>query len=329
MSSYGLKINNPDGTSFIFNENTTIPKMMGSGYYGGGTAAKTIATGIYIPEGYNFYLWVNPGGWIDYKVSGSQWTPTGAFYHQGVLDGNRQVIIQSSWSQVLANWWAVFAYPVATKGSYGLSLNGNGSAMFRISDVSTFTKVAWKGDITISSGWKPSSIGNFDFNTTMIFFYTTDINISVCKDGPSQSYKLYKNGGGEYSGSITVKMVVFSNGIMNRGKYGLRIYSPQNGSLVYDSSNQILVNPQLVTFPQTLYSLISVPSISRPMYLPSSIGGFFSNQYMVDVAVVSNGYQVAAGWGTGNKQSASHGGNILSVSPNAVICIDAQDYFNF
>lgn len=327
MSSYGLRVNNPDGSSFVFDENTTIPKLMGTGYYNGNSASKSVPTGVYIPDGYNFYLWVNPGGWIDYKVSRSQWTPTAAHYHQAILDENRQVIIQSTWSQVLANWWAVFAYPTALKGNYGLSFSKNGTALFRITDVTKFTRVVWKGDVTISSRWKPSILGSYDFNSTMIFFYTTDINIAVCKDGPSQSYKLYKKGGGEYSGSINVKIVVFSNGTMNRGKYGLRIYSPENGSLIYDSSNQILVNPQLVTFPQSLYSLFTVPKISKPMYLPSSIGGFFSNKYMVDVAVVSNGTHVAAGWGTGNKQSASHGSDILSVSPNSVICIDALDYF--
>lgn len=329
MSSYGLRVNNPDGSSFIFDENTTIPKLMGSGKYEGGGALSSVPTGVYIPEGFNYYLWVNPGGWINYSVSGSQWTPDGAFYHYPQLDGARQVIIKSSWRQVLANWWAIYAYPTSAKGTYGLSFRGSGSAMFRISDVSTFTKVVWKGEIQISSGWRPSSIGNFDFNTTMIFFYTTDPNISVCKEAPTQSYKLYKNGGGEYSGSITVKLVIFANAAMNRGSYGLRIYSPTNGSLVYDSSNEILVNPVLVNFPQALYSFTAVTGIARPMYLPSSIGGFFSNKYMVDIAVVSNGFQVAAGWGTGKRQEASHGGDILSVSPNPVICIDAQNYFRF
>ncbi|MCB5311898.1 hypothetical protein [Yersinia intermedia] len=332
MPRYGLRIRNPDGSSFIFNEKTTMSKILGSGSKG--LTFGEWYTGIQVPVGHDYVLWLSSYAWINYNVSNSQWVPSGYAYNQPYLDGNRVLRVNSvNYNTAIpATHYGVFSWPQGhAPGRYGLRVNGKNN-FSSISDVSSFSVLLWKGEVDIYNGWLPQAINSaFTMDRVVCFFYTTDQSKTICMspDPGDRVYKVWNVNGGQSGGAIRAKVCIFGNGPIVKAKYGLQIRNSA-GQVVYNSGTEIFAKPVLTSLANlSLGQLRSVPGITRPMYAPSNIGALYSYPWQVDVWVNSNGYQLCPAWGWSKNQPKSHGPYTYYVSDIPILSLDASDYFNF
>lgn len=332
MSRYGLEVFRPDGTSVVMDNKTTVTKIAGMGSKG--LSFGEWYTGIAVPAGYDYFLWMSSYAWIDYNISGSQWVPGGFAYLQPYLDANRilRVTPHSLQSVIPASYYGAYIWPNSgTLSGYGIQFMGVNN-FTGISNISQFTCLLFKGEIDIYDGWLPSHINAaFAADQVMCYFYTEDTSKTICIS-PSPDDRRYRvfyvNGGG--GATIRAKICIFGNGALNRSKYGLEIYSKQNGSVVYNSGYDILARPKLVALTGAgLGSMRSVEGISRPMYAPCNIGAMYSYPWQVYVWVNSNGTQIGPSWGWAQNQPASHGPFTYYVSSIPIMVLDAANYFRF
>ncbi|EPW5280241.1 TPA: hypothetical protein ACPZCA_003200 [Yersinia enterocolitica] len=332
MSRYGLEVFRPDGTSVVMDNKTTVTKIVGMGSKG--TSYGEWNTGITIPSGYDYFLWMSSYAWLDYTVSGSQWVPGGFAYNQPYLDANRTLKVNSVnyYGAIPASYYGVYIWPASgSVGGYGIQFMGVNN-FTGISNISQFSCLLFKGEVDINDGWLPSNINPaFAADQVMCYFYTTDASKTICMspDPTDRRYRVfYVNGGG--GATIRAKVCIFGNGELNRSKYGLEIYSKQNGSVVYNSGYDILARPKLVPLTgAALGSMRSVEGIARPMYAPCNIGAMYSYPWQVYVWVNSNGTQIGPAWGWARNQPASHGPLTYYVSSIPIMVLDAANYFHF
>ncbi|HDL7749241.1 TPA: hypothetical protein PXP51_001580 [Yersinia enterocolitica] len=343
MSGYGLKVFRPDGTSIVLDNTTTMTKIVAMG-------SKTLTygewnTGVTIPEGYDYFLWMTSNAWLNYIVvrhgRRSQWTPGGQAYNRVHLDTNRVLKVNSVNynTAVLATYYSVCIWPTATpQGRYGVQFYG-ADHLSGISDVSQFSCLLFKGEVDIYNGWLPSHINPaFTPNNVMCFFYTEDASKTISvravrryrTPATMEGFGVFNVGGGASATPVRAKICLFGQGPLNRSQYGMEIYSRLNGSVVYNSGYDILARPRLVTLAGAeLGAMRPVDGVRRPMYAPCNIGGLFSHPWQVEVWVNSNGTQIGPAWGTAFYKEASTGAYTYFIAPVPIMVLDASDYFHF
>lgn len=336
VSRYGLEVFRPDGTSVVMDNKTTVAKIVAMGSLESSVGEWN--TGVTIPPGHDYFLWMSSYAWLEYVVvengGKSQWTPARQAYNQSYLDTNRTLKVYSvNYNTIIpGSYYGVYIWPAAgSVGGYGIQFMGVNN-FTGISNISQFSCLLFKGEVDINDGWLPSSINPaFAADQVMCYFYTEDTSKTICisPDPHDRRYRVfYVNGGG--GATIRAKVCIFGSGALTRNKYGLEIYSKQNGSVVYNSGYDILARPQLVPLTNTpLGSMRSVEGIARPMYAPCNIGAMYSYPWQVYVWVNSNGTQIAPAWGWARNQPASNGPLTYFVSNIPIMVLDAANYFKF
>ncbi|WP_186369311.1 LPD38 domain-containing protein [Yersinia bercovieri] len=175
MSRYGLEVFRPDGTSVVMDNKTTVTKIAGMGSKG--LSFGEWYTGIAVPVGYDYFLWMSSYAWIDYNISGSQWVPGGFAYLQPYLDANRMLRVtpHSLQSAIPASYYGAYIWPSSgTLSGYGIQFMGVNN-FTGISNISQFTCLLFKGEIDIYDGWLPGHINAaFAADQVMCYFYTED-----------------------------------------------------------------------------------------------------------------------------------------------------------
>lgn len=342
MSRYGIEVFRRDGTSIVLDHQTTVTKILGMGSKASSYGEWN--TGITIPTGHEYCLWMSSFAWLEYVVGRnggrSQWTPGRHAYNRAYLDANRVLKVNSvNYNTALpASYYGVYTWPVGTvRGNYGVQFFGANN-ISGINDISQFTCLLFKGEIDIYNGWLPSHINaGFTPNKVICFFYTEDANKTIVTDTlgnvdnpPAvRSYRVFASGSGETS-PIRAKVCIFGNGALKKDNYGLEIYSSQSHSLVYNSGYDMLARPKLTLLSgMALGEKKRVPGISRPMYAPCNIGGLYSNHWQVKVWINSNGTQIGPSWGDAVYQPASYGPDTYFVGDIPILLLDAADYFRF
>lgn len=342
MSSYGLEVFRLDGTSTILDNKTTVTKILRMG--GKALSYGEWNTGVTIPVGYDYFLWMSNYAWLDYIVVSnggkSQFTPGRHAYNQPYLDASRVLKVNSvNYNTAIpASYYGVYTWPRDTvQGNYGVQFFGANN-ISGINDISQFTCLLFKGEIDLYNGWLPSHINPaFTPDRVMCFFYTEDASKTISTNAAGsystpttvQSYKVFNVGGGESSTSLRTKVCIFGDGTLQRSNYGLEIYNA-NSTLVYNSGYDVLARPQMVS----LYGLAlgekkSIAGVVRPMYASCNIGGLYTNNWMVEVWINSNGSQIGPAWGNAIYKAASFGPYTYFTENIPIMVLDATDYFRF
>lgn len=346
MSEYGLEVLNDD-FNIILNENCTMCCILGwlDSVYG--------PTGIYVPDGFSYYVHMNQGvgfslsdvdshaGWWGLGVDG-------AFDIKSRLDENRQVIIEPgkhSWGNAnFANQCIIVGYPInGASGNVGISFSGKNN-FFSITDASLCAPVVFKGDIVIDSktGWDVSFIHpDLTFINTLMFVYSEDPNVSVgyCRVDLSEDVSVrrifaFGTDGYQLKTNYRVKAVLFSNRISPQmGNYGLQI-NDVNGKSVYNSSTGFLQNPTLHSFgAYKMRQFVGVPSVRRPMFAPYAVGAFVDFDDWAGeekhIGFACNGFELALTYTCAfyNKWTVSSKMSFIADLP--VMILDAENYFKF
>ncbi|ECT1023908.1 hypothetical protein DPO11_28985 [Salmonella enterica] len=390
MSDYGVRIYHADGTYFDFNERTTLCCVLGGGETPNRPNVGAVKldhvenfnTGIHVPEGYDWWLWhaisVQPQigmilGFVNWGIWGFseatayldssrniniKWTLTDATEGTGwiIMNGHERYV--GKWLQLPATEFGVVTWPVSSKRDYGIGIYG-ADTMSGVFDTSKVSYLLWKGEVDIYSGWGPGNINPaLNMNNCLCFFYNTDPNLCIGIDHAGK-YKLWKDCH-PYAGKARVKVCIFGNDnvIPARSEYGIEIWNPDTGKLVYNSGRDALIKPQLVSMSQsvdmklednvaTLYrSPVKTPGIRRPMYAPTNIGagtgGFVyddENKLMniFYMWVSSDGYALRPAFGGQTYQTervtqakySAYRHAMYKAGSNPVMVIDAEDYFLF
>lgn len=382
MVDCGVRIYHPDGSHFDFNERSTVCRVLGIGGgegfggtdYNGGSY--TFSTGIKVPEGYDWWLWnslnVNQN-WGQVVVSGGfgGFGPSGPSVSTPYLDDNR--VINVTWDytytgeylsgniiargvQHLDGLYGAVAWPVSQPHDYGFQIYGVNN-LAGVFDNSLVSYLLWKGEIDIFNDWSPQNINpGLSLHNCICFFYTTDPNDVIGINGDGR-YRVWRDGR-VYGGSVRAKVCIFGNGapLSPLADYGMEVWNPQTGQLVYNSGRDVLIRPHLVSVAtaaslvdNTLrYSYVKVPGITRPMYAPTNTGAgvgagvAFSDggdsMYSFYTWVTSDGYYLhqRPGGQQNPFESISGAGKVFGYEhpvyangTNPVMVIDAEDYFVF
>lgn len=383
MIDYGVRIYHPDGSHFDFNERSTVCRVLG---IGGGTGFKgtdyngnsyTFSTGIRVPEGYDWWLWnslsVNQN-WGPFIVSGGPggFGPSGASVSTPYLDDNRVINVRWDYTYIadyvppgnlifrgtqhLDGLYGAVAWPVALPHDYGFQIYGVNN-LAGVFDSSQVSYLIWKGEVDIYNGWSPQNINTeLSLRNCICFFYTTDLNDVIGIDSDTR-YRVWRDGR-VYDGSVRAKVCIFGNGaaLSPLADYGMEVWNPQTGQLVYNSGRDVLIRPQLVSVATAVslvdstleYSYVKVPGITRPMYAPTNTGAGVGagvafndkgdSMYGFYTWVTSDGYYLYQRPGgqqnpyealSGAGKVFRYGHPVYKNSTNPVMVIDAEDYFVF
>lgn len=155
---------------------------------------------------------------------------------------------------------------------------------------------------------------------------------------------------------MRVKVCVFGNGgpVSPPAEYGLQVWNPDTGQLVYNSGRDAILKPQLISMTGAtelngntlIRHSVSSPGISRPMYAPTNTGAgaggfsFTDDGKLMSVFytwVSSNGYSLYSNYGgqtlvydrINEEGYFAYDRAIYQPGRNKVMVIDAEDYFVF
>lgn len=347
MSVGGIRITNKDGSRWVFDNTCTIPALLAATVHRGYSDnhyPKNYNTYITIPEDYSYYIWIDQPIWLDYRTAKNggrtQWTPSRYEYNRVSLNEKREIIVSSDfYSGARFGLLSVFITPEnKTRGTAGVRV-GQDSAISSITNIDSFSFVAWKGEIELSAGWTPKLVDpELNMDNCIIFFYMQNPNVTIYKgatvlwkDRNNNAYYLYNTTGGQYSGSVKAKVVIFANKKLRKTRAGLRIYSKITKELVYDSGNEIMVSPKFISFKDAKRDEFNtIEGVKRPMYSAMSLGSGYDNHWYVrQLALACNGYQLAVRWGMAGYDAASFGATTYQHADNQTIILDAENYFVF
>lgn len=348
--SFGIRVFSKTGPSYDLDGNCTAMSIIGAL-----ASNVTTETGLYVPEGYDYHAHLSdPCGFDTYF---SNEINSDVIYTSiapvPYLDDRRQLCFKNgkyardyfgSPSEVTVisdQQLILLAWPKPTKASgNGILFNGVNS-FFQINQNTNFTNVVWKGDIEISSeGWMVKNIDpNLSYHNSFVFFYCEDPTLSIGRrwrdgDRGKMVYAPYDHNGYLSKRTIKVKAVVFGISSIKKSKYGLRIY--KKNRVVYDSCNEVLINPVITSFEKyPLGQMQSIKGIRRPMVARGSVGArYFSTSnagWFCDIGLRSNGYQLSTTeqifyktyWLDSDLKFSSF------ISEQPVMVLDAENYFNF
>ncbi|WP_392559803.1 hypothetical protein [Orbus mooreae] len=350
ISSFGMRVYNDNGSSFIFDEHCSACKILGVFKYYPRTYDISRRTGIYVPEGYQEAI-----GFSSQSVVFSD-SSSGYLKYHGLgdmsyyLDEDRQIILESGSKGTTSGNkigekqdCTVFAWPITASGNYGLSFSGYDN-FSKITDMSDFSFLLYSGEVDINpGGWVPSSIDkSYDFDNTVIFFYWENPHASLVKyydfslwDGSiiDKKYVFYDQNGNGVSEIIKAKIVIFGKGSANKSKYGIRFFGNSGGDY-FDVNDGVLIRPTFFSMgTQSLYDFKGVPGVNRPMILPTTIGGY-AKGWQIDRAywelgVANNGFQLAPSPAKRKYVYYNRFDPLYVVSDYPVLVLDAENYFNF
>lgn len=384
MADYGVRIYHPDGSHFDFNERSTLCRVLGSGTFKGKFLGSVSTdhveyynTGIHVPEGYDWWLWMTlnahmqTGAIIGYPLSNAPW---GISLSTPFLDEKRVINVRWDLSDAdpemhringigVATWfnlpdvvYGAIAWPVARNRNYGFSISGADN-MAGVFDTSLVSYLQWKGEVDIYNGWTPGNINPaLNMNNCLCFFYTTSPEIVIGLDSEAK-YRIW-NKGRLSTDPVRVKVCIFGNGdlIPSLAEYGMEIWNPDTGQLVYNSGRDVLLRPQLVsmsgsaTVVDTKFNChgVRAAGIRRPMYAPTNTGvallggiAFTDDGLSMPIFytwVSSDGYSLyqypggqtaAHDYWLSHKETFASNGSSFNSSTNSVMVIDAEDYFVF
>lgn len=348
--SFGIKVFSKTGPSYNLDNNCTA--MFITGVIDQFVYPKT---GLYVPAGYDYYAHLShacgfadefdenegnvivasadPIAYLDERRqlcfrNGKNAMGNTTHYPSEVNFNSRQQLVLLTWPK-----------PSQTNG-YGILFNGVNS-FFQINQDTNFSNVIWKGDVEISNnGWRIQNINpSLTHFNSFIFFYCEDPTVSIGRswqlgDRDDMIYVPYDHNGGVSNRNVKAKAVVFGTSAIKTSKYGLRIY--QNKHVVYDSCNEVLINPKFARFDNyQIGQMRSINGVKRPMCARVCIGAqyqIFSNGgWFCDIGVRSNGYELSTTiqktfkvwWMESDLPFNSF------VSEQPIMVLDAENYFNF
>lgn len=349
MSNRGLRIKNPDGTSFLFNENTSPAFIVWSGNVDRDSPGFEFRDRRYywrcpnkIPDGYNYIIVGENMAGIGYKIENSQWTPTGGVWESdwSVTDG--YITLNGT---TMKEYIVIVAWPSSSTGKYGIRVLGN-SIFTSISDMTHASYVIYKGETVIEGDWRPSVLNpSFTMNNCLCFFYSEspDATIRLWNSFDDRDKYPFTDQIADYvyraidkwgnRTSLRCKVVVFGNKDLNATttdqRYGFRIRN-LSGKITFSNSEGVLVNPKPITInDKGVDSPFEIPGVRRPMYLAAMIGQGFNNRTQYKYGLKSYGSYVQVGVTESKYQEASHGSRIDYVTQKPFLFLDAADYFNF
>ena len=349
MSRFGLKIFNENLPDTVLNSSCTMCCILGI------CNVEKTHTGIYVPDGYQYYIHLLDGSGfnLDYAMDadGTNLWVCGAFDSRSYLDGNRQVILYNG-----SHAWGygggsgsgyhqlciVIGYPINTAvNGVGISFEGENN-YFYINESSLCAPVIYRGEIDINktTGWQPSYVNPFlNFENSIVFVYSENPNISIGGGFNHDTWEhillAYNTEGERLNYDIKIKVVIFAKTQISNTKsnYGLRIFN-KSGDVVFDSSTGVLINPQLHSFGTVdLRQFVDIPNIRRPMFIPTSIGGYvdFDNYDGIkkQIGLASTGFSLAPSYINHeyNSWTRAYKGQFISDFP--IMIIDAENYFKF
>jgi hypothetical protein len=344
--SAGLKINHPDGTSFIFNENSCPAYIVWSGNF------NMIPQGEFvvprrIPEGYEFCVISNQLGQLTYRVSGSQWEVAGSEMLSTWLNADRNPVLTWGGRVFPECYLHIIAWPTpaVSTGRYGLKVQGGNSIFASLNDTSILSYLLYKGEVDIYRGWKPNHIrADFNIDNVSCFFYTEDSDKIIKYENTATwnpatewgkadyVYNVYSRSS-NWDSSVRAKVCVFGPLNMQQAtankRYGLRIRN-RNGEITFNDGIGILANPKAVYLPDKGIDVpFSIDGIRRPMYMPCGVGSGYADRTRYRFGINTLGSMVQVTRNEAIWYEASHGGLSNFVSPYPMLFIDAADYFNF
>lgn len=350
MTNFGLLVKPDSGKDYILDENSTSLAICAFQY--GNIKEKT---DVYIPQGYKWYanlsaacrFQAEPDGRYGLRISAS-------IESIGYLDQNRQLCFKKGVNArgydvqtvTQTQQLIVMAYPsTEAKQNYGIAIGGMDNFFIADNKVQ-FANVVWKGDIILGCGetWLVSYIDkSFNASNTVVFFYCQDPSVSVGQifkyDTNVMGYTLYDHDTGEISYTkANVKCVVFKVSDIKLSNYGIAIFN-SCGKQVYDSSSEILQNPNFYKFNNTrLGEMVSIPGIKRPMFPVTCIGAKYElgngndTGGIWDISLRSDGFRVSTTCQLTIDEGFPRWSDInftQFISGIPVMFIDAENYFNF
>ncbi|EBP4585632.1 hypothetical protein VH79_20920 [Salmonella enterica] len=270
------------------------------------------------------------------------------------VDGYGKDLV-GKWLKIPPISYGAIAWPVARNRTYGFSIYGadNMSGVF---DTSLVSYLQWKGEVDIYNGWTPGNINPaLNMNNCLCFFYTTDPGLVIGMDY-DHKYRVWMNGRRQES-PVRVKVCVFGNGglIPSMAEYGLEVWNPDTGQRVYNSGRDVLLRPHLASLAGSVElsgnvlkrSPVRIPGIRRPMYATTNTGSgaadglsFTDDGRSMSVFytwVSSDGYSLYSSCGgqympydwISQTGYFFYDRAIYQAGHNAVMVIDAEDYFIF
>lgn len=345
MSNYGLKVFSTEGPDIMLDASSTMCCILGI------CEPYQAQTGIYVPYGYEYHVHYTIG--CCYNIAfdtdpelGESIGVVGACDASSYLDQNRQVILTKgprAWGDSLFydNLCIIIGYPLHNRATgTGISFTGDNN-FFSIHDESQCAPVVFKGSIILPSnggGWSPEDVNPYlNFNNCVVFVYCENSNLSIGmfynRNSGSRRIYAYDLKGNLYKKNADVKLVIFAKQQIKETPYGLKIFN-KNGKLVYDSGTGMLINPQLYSFGRVgLRQFVGIPNIKRPMFIPTSIGGYADfDKYGGDLRTVglsSNGFSIAPSYTCLNEYQWTFPYKSQFISDRPVMILDAENYFKF
>ncbi|HGJ5864944.1 hypothetical protein QE197_07635 [Arsenophonus nasoniae] len=359
----GLRITNPDGSFFLFNEftapATNIWTRAVSEDYGdilepdGEWLSYKWTCPNAIPDGYNFYVmrhgamagitFTDIGGRM--YVSGTEET----FWHNQGSDGKVTLkgLSRLSGDGKFKNRIQIIAYPDYKKSSLpiNLGLRIKGNAVF-LNEIPTtgYAYAFYKKKITINAEFIPSMISpDLTIDNAIYFFYTLNSNAYIRTDYVQQSIydpgrpvliSTEKNGRGNTSAEYyVVAFRLAKGGELDTGSHGLRLRNSK-GEITFNSEYNVLTRPIMITgTSMSTGEKRTIENIRRPMYSPSAVGQFF---FRTDGGYLEN-LNICHYDQTGLSlsrfrvmyNSAYYGDNTTARTKNSILVLDAEDYFKF
>ncbi|MDJ6542668.1 hypothetical protein LEC33_23210 [Salmonella enterica] len=388
MADFGVRIYNQDRSHFDFDERSTLCHVLATGTSGSVdrghvplSYVENFNTGIHVPEGYDWWLWqsvstqaqtgnllgfLNWGLWgfsdaeaylDDGRNINIRWSLTDTTGGRGFVNigGHVGDVLVGKWLRLPGITYGAIAWPVARNRNYGFSISGANN-MAGVFDTSLVSHLQWKGDVDIYNGWTPGNINPaLNMNNCLCFFYTTDMNLVIGIDSDAK-YRVWMNGRRQES-PVRVKVCVFGNSgpVSPLAEYGLQVWNPDTGQLVYNSGRDAILKPQLISMTgatdinnNVLHrNPVDTPGIKRPMYAPTNTGagaaGGFSftddgrSMSVFYTWVSSNGHYLYSNYGgqtlvydrINQEGYFAYDRPIYQSGRNKVMVIDAEDYFVF
>ncbi|CDG20619.1 conserved protein of unknown function [Xenorhabdus poinarii G6] len=351
MSSYGLKITNQeDGSSFVFNEQTSPACLIWTDYVSKGTpGVHTSPTDwryfqwdcqVKIPAGYRAHVY--PGNFTTFNQdrSGNGFRLTG-FYEKAQFSQNGEsvsvdgLLLENFFDNWLTELIKVIAYPATSGGTAGLKILNNSNFNTSVPPAG-FGYVSHKARVYIQGRFDPASIDpRLNYGNCLMFFYNEDPEcMLVHQNGHYVSCNRYNEDGrdGWY------RVVIFSNiGIrerLERGGYGLRLRN-NDGVITFNSGVGVLTKPVgLDVSNRKLGDIIPTAGIKYPMLVPAWIGHHLwmegDTAYSRDLSLTSNGAGgLFVGSGKRSYWKASQWGTTNYTTKQSILILDAASYFNF
>ncbi|MEX3004241.1 hypothetical protein [Serratia fonticola] len=351
--STGLRINNPDGTQFIFNERSCPAVIIWAGnidrdspgYARYEQYARQWTCPNRIPDGYDYVVVGHNMAGVLYRIENSQFTPSGTFERQWTINNG---YLNFNGSAKLQDYLMIIAWPGVNyrSGRAGIRVYGN-SIFSSITDTSILSYVVFKGETVIEGDWRPSNISSqFNMNNCLCFFYpeSNHATVELYNSFDDRDRYPFDSDIADYvyraidintlqRTSLRCKVVVFGPRNLNietaNQRFGLKIRNAK-GDVTFSNGIGIMVNPKVFTVKDIgIEAPVSMLGISRPMFMPAYVGGGYRYPYLYHYGLKTSGDSVRVGIVSAKHQPASHGAETYYITSRPLLFLDAADYFNF